>query len=177
MAAIILLFMGQFALFTYLRPFLETITGVSVSGLSLMLLLIGASGLIGTYLIGGLLRTRLYSYLVLIPFIMAIIAVAIIALGASVSAVAILLLAWGLVSTPAPVAWGTWLARALPEDADTGGGLMVAAIQLAITLGAGIGGVLFDSVGWWSPFAFGSMMLIGSSILACATWRVSKRSS
>src|SRR3954447_9787636 len=30
-AAVTLLFMGQFALFTYLRPFLETVTGVNVS--------------------------------------------------------------------------------------------------------------------------------------------------
>lgn len=48
MAATLLLFMGQFAVFTYLRPFLETITGVGISALSLMLLLMGASGLVGT---------------------------------------------------------------------------------------------------------------------------------
>ena len=45
MAAILLLFMGQFALFTYLRPFLETVTKVDVSALSLMLLGIGVAGL------------------------------------------------------------------------------------------------------------------------------------
>jgi len=39
MAAILLLFMGQFALFTYLRPFLETVTKVDVTVLSLLLLL------------------------------------------------------------------------------------------------------------------------------------------
>lgn len=48
MAAIMLLFMGQFALFTYLRPFLETVTKVDVSTLSLMLLAVGVAGLIGT---------------------------------------------------------------------------------------------------------------------------------
>ena len=36
MAAIMLFFMGQFALFTYLRPFLEQVTGVSVSELKRM---------------------------------------------------------------------------------------------------------------------------------------------
>ena len=45
MLAIVLLFMGQFALFTYLRPFLETVTGVSVSTLSLILLVVGVAGL------------------------------------------------------------------------------------------------------------------------------------
>jgi DHA1 family purine ribonucleoside efflux pump-like MFS transporter len=171
MAAIMLLFMGQFALFTYLRPFLETITGVSVSALSLILLVLGASGLVGTYLIGVLLQTRLFAYLILIPLSMAVIAIVLIVLGSSAPAVAILLLAWGLVSTPAPVAWGTWLSKALPEDAEAGGGLMVATIQLAITLGAGAGGALFDAVGWWSPFAFSAVLLTSSSILAWGTWR------
>lgn len=173
MAAIMLLFMGQFALFTYLRPFLETITGVDISVLSLMLLIMGVSGFVGTYLIGGLLQRRLWTYLVAIPFVMAIIAILLIASGMSAPLVAILLLVWGFVSTPAPVAWGTWLSRALPHEAEAGGGLMVATIQLAITLGAGIGGILFDAVGWWSPFALSATLLAASSLLAWATWRQS----
>jgi hypothetical protein len=49
MAAAALLFMGQFALFTYLRPFLENVTQLSVSILSLVLLAMGAAGLLGTW--------------------------------------------------------------------------------------------------------------------------------
>nr|BFE89920.1 hypothetical protein GCM10020185_04560 [Pseudomonas brassicacearum subsp. brassicacearum] len=49
-------FMGQFMLFTYLRPFLETVTQVSVSMLSFMLLVIGVAGLLGTFLIGACLK-------------------------------------------------------------------------------------------------------------------------
>lgn len=164
--AIMLLFMGQFAVFTYLRPFLENITGVSVTTLSLMLLLLGLSGGVGTYLIGTLLHRRLYAYLIAIPFLMAGLAALLIALGSSAPAVAILLAAWGLVATPAPVAWGLWLSRTLPEDAEAGGGLMVATIQLAITVGAGLGGAMFDALGWWSPFAFGAVVLLGSATLA-----------
>ncbi|WP_440810998.1 MFS transporter [Pseudomonas syringae] len=171
MTAILLLFMGQFAVFTYLRPFLEEITGVSVSALSLMLLLLGASGLVGTYLIGGLLQNRLYACLIAIPLVMAVLAGALTGLGHSPQAVAIVLAAWGLIATPAPVAWGLWLSRKLPDDAEAGGGLMVATIQLAITAGAGIGGALFDNLGWWSPFVFGGVVLAGSAALAGAARR------
>nr|WP_315426418.1 MFS transporter [uncultured Albidiferax sp.] len=174
LAAVMLLFMGQFAVFTYLRPFLETITGVAVSTLSLMLLLMGASGLVGTYIVGQLLKARLFSYLVLIPLSMAVLALLLIALGTSASAVAVLLLGWGLVGTAAPVAWGVWLSKTLPHDAEAGGGLMVAAIQLAITLGAGLGGALFDAVGWWSTFALGALLLTGSAVLAWAAWWVTQ---
>lgn len=41
MAACGAFFMGQFTLFTYVRPFLETVTHVGVSALSLILLIIG----------------------------------------------------------------------------------------------------------------------------------------
>jgi len=71
-----------------------------------------------------------------------------------------------LVGTPAPVAWNTWLTRTLPEDAEAGGGLMVAAIQLAITLGAIIGGFLFDMSGYQSTFAASAAMLVAAGLLA-----------
>lgn len=48
MIAVSLFFMGQFTLFTYLRPFLETVTHVDITRLSLILLVMGVSGFIGT---------------------------------------------------------------------------------------------------------------------------------
>src|SRR5215208_1515834 len=67
MTAVTLFFLGQFALYTYLRPFLETVTRVDVSTLSLILLLMGGAGLLGTSLIGVILRTRLYGVLIALP--------------------------------------------------------------------------------------------------------------
>lgn len=175
MASIMLLFMGQFALFTYLRPFLETVTGVSISTLSLLLLLMGLSGVIGTYLISHLLQNRLFPILVAIPLIMALIALGLIAGGSSAASTAALLIGWGLFGTAAPVGWGTWLSRTMPDDAEAGGGLQVATIQLAITLGASTGGVLFDATGWRTTFLFAAVMLVGSSLLAIAAWRATRR--
>lgn len=166
MATLLTLFMGQFAIFTYLRPFMESVTGASVSELSFILLLLGAAGLLGTRSVGLLLQRHLFRWLILIPLAMAALAALLIWQGHSLLLTGALLAAWGLISTPAPVAWGLWLSRALPENAEAGGGLMVAVIQLAITLGAALGGELFDAVGWWSPFAFGLALLIISAIFA-----------
>jgi predicted MFS family arabinose efflux permease len=166
MLAIMFLFMGQFALFTYLRPFLETVTGVNVSTLSLILLILGVAGLLGTYLIGAMLKTRLHTVLIAIPLAMASIAIALITLGRWPLASAMLLGCWGLVGTPAPVGWGTWLSKTLPRDAEAGGGLMVAVIQLAITLGATLGGFLFDTSGFRSTFALSAAMLCASALFA-----------
>jgi predicted MFS family arabinose efflux permease len=168
MASVFLLFMGQFALFTYLRPFLEAVTGVNVSMLSALLLLMGLAGVAGTWAIGYLLATRLYSLVIAIPLVMALLAAAMIALGSSTIAVAALLVGWGFLGTAAPVGWGTWLSRALRDNAEAGGGLQVAVIQLAITLGAALGGLLFDTFGWWSAFALAAFLLAGSALAAAA---------
>jgi predicted MFS family arabinose efflux permease len=158
MAAAALFFLGQFALFTYLRPFLETVTHVDVSTLSLLLLVLGVAGLLGTFLIGRILQKRLYAALVIMPLAMAALAIGLIGFGASVSATAGLLALWGLIGTAAPVGWWTWLSKALPDEAEAGGGLMVAVVQLAITGGAAFGGLLFDRGGYQTTFMFSALM-------------------
>ncbi|MFT4158574.1 MFS transporter [Shinella sp.] len=168
MAAIFLLFMGQFALFTYLRPFLETVTRVDVSTLSAILLLMGLAGVAGTWAIGHLLKRRLYSIVIAIPLVMTLLAAALVALGTMPVAATVLLVGWGFFGTAAPVGWGTWLSRTLSDDAEAGGGLQVAVIQLAITLGASLGGLLFDMFGWWSPFMLSAILLLGSALAASA---------
>ncbi len=174
MAAIMFLFMGQFSLFTYLRPFLETATGVDVNTLSMVLLAFGVAGLVGTLMIGQLLNDRLHLVLGVIPLLMSAMALTLIFVGEWLAATAIILGAWGLISTPAPVAWGTWLSRVLPEDAEAGGGLMVATIQLAITLGALIGGAVFDAYGYQTTFASSALLLLVSAVLAMITARISR---
>ncbi|ESY89260.1 MFS transporter [Mesorhizobium sp. LNHC229A00] len=175
MASIMMLFIGQFALFTYLRPFLENVTRLDIAALSAILLAMGLAGVLGTWCIGRLLRTRLFSILIVIPLVMAALAIALIAVGASAIPTALLLVAWGFFGTAAPVGWGTWLSRMLPDDAEAGGGLQVAVIQLAITGGAAIGGTLFDAVGWWGAFAFGAVLLVGSALAAVAASHIARR--
>ncbi|SIT82060.1 MFS transporter [Pontibaca methylaminivorans] len=173
MGSVALFFMGQFALFTYVRPFLETVTRVDVSTLSLILLGIGVAGVVGTSLIGIFLKDGLYRTLAVIPAGMALIAVILIAFGYSLPVTAAVLGIWGLIGTAAPVGWWTWLARSLPQDAEAGGGLMVAVIQLAITLGAVTGGLLFDMSGYRMTFIASAVLLLAAALLTMRTARES----
>jgi predicted MFS family arabinose efflux permease len=177
MASVALFFMGQFALFTYVRPFLETVTQVDVSTLSLVLLAIGIAGVVGTSLIGGFLKKGLYRTLIAIPVSMAVIAVMLIGFGHSLPITAAALGVWGLIGTAAPVGWWTWMARSLPQDAEAGGGLMVAVIQLAITLGAVVGGTLFDLQGYQMTFAASAILLLIGATLAVLTSRQHRRAA
>jgi predicted MFS family arabinose efflux permease len=171
MLSVLLFFIGQFALFTYLRPFLEIVTGVAVGQLSLLLLVMGFCGLLGTLVVGRLLKNRLYSILVATPFFMMLTALAFIVLGASLVATFMLIALWGFLATAAPVAWWTWLSKTLPDSAEAGGGLMVAVIQLAITLGAATGGWVFDAYGIASSFSLSAVLLFSASLMAFVTWK------
>ncbi|WP_238393699.1 MFS transporter [Serratia sp. 3ACOL1] len=166
MAACGIFFMGQFTLFTYVRPFLETATHASIPTLSLTLLIIGVAGFIGTLLIGVFLRRGFYPTLIVIPLLMTAIAGMLIAFGYSIWIVMPLLGIWGLVATAAPVGWWTWVARTLPDDAEVGGGLMVAVIQLSIALGSTLGGLAYDHSGYQSSFAISGILLAIAAMLA-----------
>jgi predicted MFS family arabinose efflux permease len=174
MLAVGTFFMGQFMLFTYVRPFLETVTGADVRTLSMILLVLGIAGFVGTVLIGGFVKAGLYRTLIAIPLIMAAIALALIAFGRWMPAVFVLLGLWGLVATAAPVGWWAWLAKSLPKDAEAGGGLMVAAVQLSIALGSTIGGVLFDGSGYRATFIASAALLLIAAVLASQTARIER---
>ena len=169
-------FMGQFALFTYLRPFLETVTRVDVSMLSLILLVIGSTGFIGTLIIGRFLRRSLFQTLIVIPVLMALIALALIPFGHSTFVVGALLGLWGLLATAAPVGWWSWVAQAMPNNAEAGGGLMVAVIQLSIALGSTVGGLQFDSHGYQRTFfASAIVLLLGAAVTVLTSHATSSR--
>jgi len=177
MAACGTFFMGQFVLFTYIRPFLERVTGVEVATVSLVLLVMGVAGFAGTMLIGRFLGKGLYRTLVTIPALMAVIAATLVPTGGWLAAVVVFLGVWGLLSTAAPVGWWSWIAEAMPHDAEGGGGLMVAVVQTSIAVGSTLGGVLFDSAGHGGAFLVAAAVLAVSSVLAFVTSRVTNRTA
>ncbi|MFC6196609.1 MFS transporter [Ponticaulis profundi] len=177
MLATALFFMGQFALFTYLRPFLENVTGVAVSDLTAMLLLLGVAGFAGTAVIGKPLERGLYPVLIIWPILLGCIGVGLIFFGHSLFGTGALMMGWGFFATSAPVGYWTWLASTLPDDAEAGGGLMVAIIQLSITLGATLGGILYDFGGHVFAFGSGVLLLVLSGSAAALAQRARSASS
>ena len=168
MAACGAFFAGQFLLFTYVRPFLERVTRLDPTAVGFVLLAVGAGGLLGTVLIDRVLRRWLHTALVAIPVLMAVIAVALVALGSWLAPVAVLLALWGMLGTAAPVGWASWVARTMTDDPEAGGGLQVAVIQLSIAVGSTVGGVLFDHVGHLATFLTSAAVLLLSAALAAS---------
>ena len=165
MLAVMLTFAGAFATFTYLRPFLETYTRVSVPQLSLLLLGLGLAGFAGTYGASALLGRHLYSLLSGLPMALAVVTLGLLAVGHIFWGVAALMIAWGTLSSAIPVAWSTWLTRGIRDEPESGGGLMVAAIQLSIMLGAAFGGLLLDHISIAATLIGGTILLALASLI------------
>lgn len=156
----ILVFTGHFAFFTYLRPFLEGVAGVGVNGLSAILLGYGVANFVGTSLAGRLLERSLRLTLIVMPTAMAAIGVALVVLGRAPIADAVLIALWGVAFGGVPVAWSTWVTQTVPDEAESAGGLIVAAVQLAIATGAAVGGVVFDASGVKGVFLGAVVVLV-----------------
>ncbi|WEX08289.1 MFS transporter [Chelativorans sp. AA-79] len=163
MAAILLVFTGHFAFFTYIRPFLETVTGVGVTGISAILLGFGIANLLGNYLGAFLLERSMRLTLAIMPLAMGTLALTLASLGGNVAADAAMVALWGLAFGAVPVAWSTWITRAVPDEAESAGGLFVAAINFAIATGAAAGGLIFDVNGVQSVFLVSGAVLIAAA--------------
>lgn len=169
------LFMGQFTLYTYVRPFLEIETGVNDNMLTIILLTIGVAGFIGTSVIGYALKGSVYYTLMAMPVMLASCALLLIMFGSNLNVVFVVLFVWGFIATAAPVGWWTWVSQTMPDDAESGGGLMVAIVQLSIGTGSTVGGILFDHWGYESAFAVSGVILVMSGVMALISMNPGRR--
>jgi predicted MFS family arabinose efflux permease len=164
MLGVMLTFGGAFTVFTYLRPFLEAYTRVTVPQLSVLLLGLGVAGFAGTYGASALIGRYLYPLMRWLPMALAAVTLAMLGTGHVFWAVGVLMIVWGILNAAIPVCWSTWLSKGIADEPDSGGGLMVAAIQLAIMLGGAFGGFLLDRVSITATMAGGAALLIVASL-------------
>jgi predicted MFS family arabinose efflux permease len=163
----VLVHTGHFALFTYIRPFLESTTGVGPQTLALMLLGFGVANFAGTLFAGWLLQRNPRATLVLMPVLVGVAALALVGLPASLTGQALLLALWGMAFGGVPVAWSNWVARSIPDQAESAGGMVVASVQSAIAAGAAAGGSVFSFSGIHGVFvAAGILMLLAALLIA-----------
>lgn len=167
MAGCVLAHTGQYSLFTYIRPALETLAAIDVDGIALMLLGFGVANFVGTLFAGWLMERTLRATLVVMPALVAIAALGMVLLPVNVTGLTLLVLLWGLAFGGVPVAWSSWVARALPDQAESAGGMVVAAVQSSIAAGAALGGLVFGMGGITTVFVVAAItMLVASVVIA-----------
>lgn len=135
---------SAFTLFTYLRSFLEQVTGVGVTGLSILLLALGCAGFVGTWASGRFIKGDVSRLLRLPALVMGAVTAGLLVVGGWPIAAGLLLVVWGAMNTAMSVTWMTWMSQNAEDAPEAAGGLMVAAVQASILLGAVVGGLLLD---------------------------------
>jgi predicted MFS family arabinose efflux permease len=163
LAAAMLSWGSAFTMFTYLRPFLEQVTGADVTTFSILLLVLGCAGFMGTWASGRFLSGSVAPLLGLPALLMAGCTLGLLLFGGSVVAAGLFLAIWGAMNTAMSVIWMTWMSQNAGDAPEAAGSLMVAAIQASILLGAVVGGLLLDGMTIFATF-IGSVVLAGIGI-------------
>lgn len=172
---VLLVVSGHFGGFTYVRPFLEQVPRFGGGTISIALLAFGTSGFFGN-LAGGAIAERSPRLAVCCgALLIAVAAAALFLMGASAAAALTATAVWGLAFGAFPVAISTWNTRAATDYAESAGALLLVAFQVAIAIGAVLGGVLVDTTGPAGVIAYASLASALGGILILTLGSATRR--
>jgi predicted MFS family arabinose efflux permease len=170
----LLLVAGHFATYSYLKPILLQIYGVSSEGVTTLLLIYGIAGFVGTF-IGGRLVTRSIRGTSMAAALMIAAVLMVSALGVSgITAGSAVALVWGAAFGLVPVSLTTWMLNAMPKSPEAGQAVQVSVFQIGISLGAYVGGLVLDTYSIVSMLTLGSTLLILAAVAIGAARREEK---
>lgn len=170
--AIVLIAGGHFMGFTYLRPAFETIEGLNPALLAILLVVYGIASFVGNLVAGPLADRRLQVLVIGAPVAIGASTVLFALVGTNLALAFVTVFVWGVGFGAVPTMVQTWIARVAPERLESAGGLVVAAFQVAITIGAAVGGLLVDSVGVQTALIGGGIaVVLGAGVLSSARVR------
>lgn len=166
MLAILLLMTGHFAGSVYVRPFLEQVTLLATGPIALALLGFGIAAVIGNIAGGRMADANIRMALAATAALMAFAALALVLWGVHIGVAFGFTTLWGFAFGMAPVVLPTNLSRAAPDALEAAGSLMVTSFQVAITIGAVVGGYVVDTYGATGPLTLTAVLAASTVTLA-----------
>ncbi|WP_395244702.1 MFS transporter [Agromyces sp. MMS24-K17] len=167
--SVVLIAGGHFSGFTYVRPAFETIDGFTPALLALLLAIFGVASFFGNLVAGPMADRRLGVLVLAAPAAIGLATILFAVSGANLVATFVAVVLWGAGFGAIPTMIQSWMAVVAPDRLESAGGLVVAAFQTAITIGAIVGGVLVDSIGVEIAFLVGGVSaVLGALVLTAA---------
>lgn len=166
MLAIVLLMTGHFAGSVYVRPFLEQVTLLTTGPIALALLGFGIAAVIGNVAGGRMADTNIHMALAVTAALMAVAALTLVLWGSHIGVAFGFVTLWGFAFGMAPVVLPTNMSRAAPDALEAAGSLMVTSFQIAITIGAVVGGYVVDTYGATGPLTLTAVLAASTAVLA-----------
>lgn len=168
----VLVVLGHFLAYTYIRLALERMPDVDAGTIVLLLALFGAGGLVGNLVIGLVVDRTFAVFAVVGPVSIAAAVFATILLPGSFAAIAVAVFVWGFFFASWLIVVNTWVGHRMPDRLEAGGSLVVVGFQGAIMLAAGVGGILVDALGVELNYVIGAALLVLGAVLFGASNRV-----
>lgn len=168
----VLVVLGHFSAYTYVRLALERIPEVDAGTIVVLLALFGVGGLLGNITIGLVIDRSFAFFSVFAPLVIAVSVVAMILLSGSVIGVGVVVLVWGFFFSSWLIVVNTWVGHRMPDRLEGGGSLVVVGFQGAIAIAAGLGGLLVDTLNIELVYVLGAVSLLAGAALFGASNRV-----
>ncbi|KPC55407.1 MFS transporter [Amantichitinum ursilacus] len=160
LATVALIAASMASVYSYVADYLQNITHVSPSMLSAMLLLFGIASIYGNPVAGKVLSKYTTRPVLLFPFALGAIYLALLALGHYALPMCALICLWGVIYGAGNNFQQYWISSALPTAPDLANGLFLSFGNIGIVLGTSIGGALIADRGVQSILAGGLALLV-----------------
>ena len=160
---------GHFGSYTFIRTAAEGVSALTPATIAVLLAVYGVGGLIGNVLSGLVADRHLGVALVMVPLLIALGIIGFSLSSGSALLVFVAVALWGVGFGAVPTTSQTWISRAEPNRVEAAGGLVVATFQLAIALGAALGGVLLDTTSVQTVFLAGGVAVVLGGVLLAST--------
>ncbi|MCT1479603.1 MFS transporter [Microbacterium sp. p3-SID336] len=161
----VLVVLGHFLAYTYVRLALERIPDVDASTIVVLLALFGVGGLLGNISIGLVIDRSFAFFAVFAPLVIAAAVASMMLFSGSIVAVGAVVLVWGFFFSSWLIVVNTWVGHRMPDRLEAGGSLVVVGFQAAITLAAGLGGLLVDTLSVELVYTIGAVALLLGAVL------------
>ncbi|MDR6867001.1 putative MFS family arabinose efflux permease [Microbacterium resistens] len=161
----ILVVLGHFLAYTYIRLSLDRVEGVDAGTVILLLALFGLGGFFGNLVIGVIIDRTYRVFAVVSPVVIAVMILLMLVGSGSVWAIGAVTVVWGFFFSSWLLIVNTWVGHRLPDRLEAGGSIIVVGFQAAITIAAGVGGVLVDGVGIVTVYLVGAVTLVVGAAL------------
>lgn len=169
LAATCLIVTAHFGTYTYVTPFLREVTGTQ--RISELLLVYGASGLVGNFLAGTTVAKHLRATFITSASLIAAATLLLPVLGRTTAGATALLVVWGIAYGAVPACSMTWFAQSAPGAREAATVLFTSSFQATLSTGALLGGLTVDATNVSTAMVCGGLiallavLIVSSSVL------------
>lgn len=154
-----------FGIYSYLSEYMEKVTNLSGTWISVLLLIYGLANIVGNYIAGKLLSSRPIQLVFTFPLAMGLLYILLNFLGSFSMPMIMLTLVWGVMAGIAANIHQYWMESAAPEAPDFSNGLFLAATNLGTTVATTVCGFVIAQFGISYLILGGLLFLIFAIVL------------